>query len=245
MRTRPLPLRFNPPPNWPAPPSARWVPGPGWRPDPAWGPAPVGWPLWVRVRAGTGSRRRRLTGSLAAVAVGMLLAGAVLATGPTPPPAAARSGAAAQSGAASPAARPASPAARRAGLGQPARDGRFEFVVRRVVYRETIGEGLLADDAQGRFVILYVDVRNIGAEAKTFGGSPQRLYDMQGREFEPSTALFRLPDWGKSFLENINPGNRVVGAPLVFDVPPDARLDRVRLHDGLFSGGVDVSLRGR
>ena len=38
--------RFNPPPNWPAPP-AGWTPPPGWLPDPVWGPPPVGWQLWV------------------------------------------------------------------------------------------------------------------------------------------------------------------------------------------------------
>lgn len=38
--------RFNPPPNWPAPP-AGWTPTPGWTPDPAWGPAPEGWQLWI------------------------------------------------------------------------------------------------------------------------------------------------------------------------------------------------------
>ena len=39
-------LRFNPPPNWPAPPEG-FVPPAGWQPDPAWGPAPEGWELWV------------------------------------------------------------------------------------------------------------------------------------------------------------------------------------------------------
>ncbi|SHE25990.1 hypothetical protein [Actinomyces glycerinitolerans] len=39
-------LRFNPPPNWPAPPEG-FNPPPGWQPDPAWGPAPEGWQLWV------------------------------------------------------------------------------------------------------------------------------------------------------------------------------------------------------
>lgn len=44
--------RFNPPPNWPAPP-ADWTPPPGWQPDPAWGPAPEGWDLWPDESAGT------------------------------------------------------------------------------------------------------------------------------------------------------------------------------------------------
>jgi TIR domain len=39
-------LVFNPPPNWPKPPSG-WVPPPEWRPDPAWGPPPSGWALWI------------------------------------------------------------------------------------------------------------------------------------------------------------------------------------------------------
>lgn len=39
-------LRFNPPPNWPAPPEG-FVPPAGWQPDPSWGPAPEGWELWV------------------------------------------------------------------------------------------------------------------------------------------------------------------------------------------------------
>lgn len=38
-------VRFNPPPNWPAPPPG-WSPPPGWAPDPAWGPPPPGWQLW-------------------------------------------------------------------------------------------------------------------------------------------------------------------------------------------------------
>ncbi len=38
--------RFNPPPNWPAPP-AGFRPLPGWQPDPSWPPPPPGWELWI------------------------------------------------------------------------------------------------------------------------------------------------------------------------------------------------------
>jgi hypothetical protein len=41
-----MPLRFNPPPNWPTPPQG-WTPPAGWEPDPTWGPVPEGWQLWV------------------------------------------------------------------------------------------------------------------------------------------------------------------------------------------------------
>ena len=42
--------RFNPPPNWPAPPPG-WVPTPGWKPLPEWPDPPVGWQLWVEDEA--------------------------------------------------------------------------------------------------------------------------------------------------------------------------------------------------
>jgi hypothetical protein len=38
--------RFNPPPNWPAPPPG-WVPVPGWQPSPEWPAPPPGWQLWI------------------------------------------------------------------------------------------------------------------------------------------------------------------------------------------------------
>lgn len=58
-----------------------------------------------------------------------------------------------------------------------------------------------------------------------------------------SSAVFSLPDADKAFLENINPGNTVTDAPLLYDVPPGTVLDRIELHDAFFSEGVDVSLR--
>lgn len=39
-------MKFNPPPNWPAPPPG-WSPPAGWEPDPSWGPVPAGWQLWI------------------------------------------------------------------------------------------------------------------------------------------------------------------------------------------------------
>jgi hypothetical protein len=41
-----VPLRFNPPPGWPAP-SLSWTPPPGWQPDPSWPQPPPGWQFWV------------------------------------------------------------------------------------------------------------------------------------------------------------------------------------------------------
>jgi hypothetical protein len=38
--------RYNPPSNWPTPPSG-WQPPPDWQPDPGWGPAPPNHQFWV------------------------------------------------------------------------------------------------------------------------------------------------------------------------------------------------------
>jgi hypothetical protein len=56
----PASYRFNPPPDWPAPPPG-WVPPLGWQPDPTWPPAPPGWQCWVRpARGAVGERNSRL-----------------------------------------------------------------------------------------------------------------------------------------------------------------------------------------
>ena len=55
-------LRFNPPPNWPAPPEG-FEPPAGWQPDPAWGPAPEGWQIWVDDSAGSGASAASAAGA--------------------------------------------------------------------------------------------------------------------------------------------------------------------------------------
>ncbi|OLL15867.1 hypothetical protein [Actinomyces oris] len=55
-------LRFNPPPNWPAPPEG-FEPPAGWQPDPAWGPAPEGWQIWVDDSAASGASAASAAGA--------------------------------------------------------------------------------------------------------------------------------------------------------------------------------------
>jgi hypothetical protein len=130
-------------------------------------------------------------------------------------------------------------------IGTAVRDGKFEFVVTGVErVGATIGEGFSQETAQGEFVIIRMDVTNIGDEAQTLSSSGQVLYNDKDQKFEPSSAIFSLPDADKFFLEKINPGNKVVGAPLLFDVAPGTVLNKIELHDSVFSGGVEVSLAG-
>ena len=129
------------------------------------------------------------------------------------------------------------------GIGDTVNDGQFDFVVTAVEPPvETLGEGVLAEEAQGQFVIVRITVTNVGDEARNLNSSFQYLYDAEGRRYEASSAIFTLPDYDKAFLENINPGNTVTDAPLLYDVPDGFVPASLELHDSVFSSGVTVTL---
>jgi hypothetical protein len=133
------------------------------------------------------------------------------------------------------------PAKSAPGIGEQARDGKFEFVVSRVRCGvDRIGSQLLNKTAQGQFCLIAVRVRNIGDEQRTFEQSSQYLFDTAGRRYETGDAGLYLED-SKSFLEEINPGNGVNGT-LVYDVPKNFKAAKIELHDSAFSGGVEVAL---
>jgi hypothetical protein len=129
------------------------------------------------------------------------------------------------------------------GLGDKARDGKFEFVVHSVKCGKTrVGSELIGAEAQGVYCMISVTVTNVGDEPRSFTGGNQRAFTADGKEFTNDTeAEIYANDNAATFLNEINPGNRVRGT-LVFDVPKGTRLARLELHDSLFSGGVSVRL---
>ncbi|GAA0338446.1 DUF4352 domain-containing protein [Actinoallomurus spadix] len=129
------------------------------------------------------------------------------------------------------------------GIGREYRDGKFAFTVTKVKKGvRRVGNEYVGRTAQGRFVLVYVTVVNIGKEARTFDSSSQKLTDTEGRQFDAdSEATIVMGDESKAFLENINPGNGVHGI-LVFDLPAGVSLKSLELHDSPFSGGVKVPL---
>ena len=132
-----------------------------------------------------------------------------------------------------------------AGLGDPVRDGQFEFVVRSVdCGARSVGEDLGRRRALGQFCMVGLRVENTGGEGRTFGGGQQYLFDDVGKRHDPDLdATFRHGD-GQLLSTHLNPGQRLEGT-LVYDVPDPVGLARVELHDGPFSGGVSVALGGR
>src|SRR5215218_9493580 len=129
-----------------------------------------------------------------------------------------------------------------AGLGDPVRDGQFEFMVPSVACgARSVGQGLAAKRALAQFCLVELRVENTGTEGRTFGGGGQYLFDDAGKRHDPDLdATVRHGD-GRLLSTHLNPGQRLEGT-LVYDVPDPVDLARVELHDGPFSGGASVAL---
>jgi len=129
-----------------------------------------------------------------------------------------------------------------AGLGDPVRDGQFEFVVGSVdCGARSVGDGFGRKQALEQFCLLEVEVENTGTEGRTFGGGHQYLFDGDGKRHDPDLDATVRHGGGRLLSTHLNPGQRLQGT-LVYDVPDPIDLARVELHDGPFSGGATVEL---
>ncbi|MEU8238292.1 DUF4352 domain-containing protein [Actinoplanes missouriensis] len=133
--------------------------------------------------------------------------------------------------------------ARPPGVGDPVRDGKFEFVVSRVdCSRTSFGIEQLKRTAEGRYCVVTLSVRNIADKPKYFLGLAQKARDINGEEYgyDEVAGLYANRNT-RTFLEKLNPGDKVTG-DLVFDIPPETTLAALELHDFPLSGGVTVTL---
>lgn len=130
------------------------------------------------------------------------------------------------------------------GIGDAAVDGDFSFTVNSVECGiANVGTDTFGVAAQGQFCLVAVSIENIGKEAKTMFADNQKLFDSEGREFSADTsAIIYLENGGDTWLSEINPGNTLEGQ-LLFDIPAGATLDHIKLYEGVFSSGVEVSLK--
>lgn len=127
------------------------------------------------------------------------------------------------------------------GIGDPVRDGKFEFVVTEIEEPGKIydPDNLLEDVAVGKWFIVSMTVENIGDQEQTFSARDQKvLWDNKEFSAEGFT-------WNGSSFEALNPGI-VLKATVMFDMPasfPEGGVGTVlELHDSVFSGGANVYL---
>ena len=129
------------------------------------------------------------------------------------------------------------------GLGDPVRDGKFEFVVSSADCASSVGSKFLNLKADGKYCVVDLTVTNIADKPQLFLGSAQKAFDAAGTKFtDDKVAGFYANGDSKAFLKKIGPGDKVVGK-VVFDVPKATTLTTIELHDSFFSGGAQVALK--
>ncbi|HST66937.1 MAG TPA: DUF4352 domain-containing protein, partial [Mycobacteriales bacterium] len=126
-------------------------------------------------------------------------------------------------------------------LGAPVRDGNLEFTVSRVRcgVRE-LGSGLVKRTATGQYCLADVKVKNVKDDARTLYEPFQKLVDSAGDKHGAEISM-RLVLRDQTLWDKVEPGRQVSGT-MVFDIPRDAKPERLELHDGIASGGVTVRL---
>ena len=75
---------------------------------------------------------------------------------------------------------------------------------------EVGGNPYLTKKAQGQFGIGTMTVKNIGDKPQSFDPSSQKVFDNDGRSFQPDTAAqIALGGSDSPVWDNINPGTRL------------------------------------
>ncbi len=131
-------------------------------------------------------------------------------------------------------------------IGEPARDGKFEFTVKSMKCGEkSIGNEFLKTKAQGQFCRVSLTIKNIGDEAQTLDSTSQYAFNAEGQKYssDSEAAIYsQTNDSSGAWFDDINPGNTVKG-DIFFDVPNDIKPVKVELHDSAFSSGVEITLK--
>jgi hypothetical protein len=130
-----------------------------------------------------------------------------------------------------------------ADIGTKVRDGTFEFVVTGVERPGKTLPGKLNTTltAQGEFVIVRVNVTNIGKEAQSADCQCQLLVNDRGEKFKPSPMILATKDALK-FVRRIEPGTTVKDIVVLFDVAAGTKVVNVELHDSASTLGAKVRL---
>ena len=145
-----------------------------------------------------------------------------------------------------------SPSPTTPGIGSAVRDGTFQFVVTSVdCGHNQVGEPPFKVKADGQFCLVGITVTNIGQLAAVLLDSAQYAYTDGGHDDDGVSDNHRYgTNSGAGVLANrgitvwvnlIQPGKSVSGT-LVFDIPRDATITRLELHDSAFSDGVVVTV---
>lgn len=121
------------------------------------------------------------------------------------------------------------------GLNTPVTVGSLEFTVTGIAeIGPTIGEEPLSQTAQGTYVQVDIQVKNVGKKSETFFTAYTKLVDAAGSTFDADAmaAIYLRSD--TNWASAINPGNTMSG-PVIFDVPAGTDPVSLQVTDNMFS----------
>lgn len=129
------------------------------------------------------------------------------------------------------------------GLNTPATDGEFTFVVTALNCGEkSVGRSIVTKKAKGVFCIVDLEVENTGTKPQNFADAFQKLLGADGTVYDADIAAGLIANESIAGLwSSIDPGSKVSGK-IVYDVPAEARIAKVELHDSPLSEGVTITL---
>ncbi|WP_181024899.1 DUF4352 domain-containing protein [Mycobacterium kansasii] len=148
----------------------------------------------------------------------------------------------------SPASQIASPSAPApVGTGQVARDGGLAFTVQKVDPPQSYIGDIAAK--QGQFLVVHLNVRNVGTETQIFFATEQKLRDAAGYVYPPTDdgmfaenkVLHGSPTDPNPLMQSLSPGDQF-DTVVVFDLPSTVRPTSIELHVSPVSVGTKVNL---
>jgi len=129
------------------------------------------------------------------------------------------------------------------GIGDPVRDGTFEFrVVEVSCGHESVQWGLLRESADGQYCLVGIAVTNTGELPALFIDRAQHLIASDGSRHRADTTAGVIANEGISVWASLVLPGRTAAGTLVFDIPSGTTAAVVELHDSLFSDGTLVTI---
>lgn len=128
------------------------------------------------------------------------------------------------------------------GIGDPVQDGKFEFVVLDLTCDvEEVAWTLLTERPDGQYCVVNLSVQNKDpGNVAIFPGAGQYVVTADDTKVRSASDAGFLANEGHLDVWFIDPAE-IVTLKLVFDIPVDAAVSTIELHDSLFSGGVTVT----
>jgi hypothetical protein len=130
------------------------------------------------------------------------------------------------------------------GLNTPVQDGKLTFVVASVTCgKTTVGRSFYTRTAKGVYCLVQVSVENTGSEStQNFSDGFQKLIGDDGTKYGADLTAGVLANENVSGLwSRIDKGEKINGI-IVYDVPKEAHIVKVELHDSPLSAGTQITL---